>query len=282
MSELMRLSEDEFPVLLGEISDPPQSLWVQGSLPPPHYKFLTVVGSRRVSRYGKDACEHLVQGLAGYPISIVSGLALGVDGIAHKSALKAGLHTVAVPGSGLSEKVLYPRTHIHLAREIVAGGGALLSEFEPEEPPAQYKFGKRNRIMAGMSHAVLIIEATQKSGTLITAKLTVDYNRDLLVVPHSIFAEGGEGGHLFMKLGASPVRTSGDILDALQLTEETIAPPEMSDIEAFVYEKLSSPLPRDELIRELDMPTSEANALLLRMEINGLIKEVMGEIRKTR
>lgn len=211
------LAPNEFPPLLAEIPKPPSVLYIEGTLPPPTTTYLTVVGSRKVSRYGRDACEHLIQGLSGYPISIVSGLALGIDGIAHEAALKARLHTVAIPGSGLSEKVLYPRTHLSLAKEIVKAGGALLSECEPEEPAAPYQFPKRNRLLAGISSATLIIEATEKSGTLITAKYASDFNRDLMIVPHSIFSESGSGGHLFMRLGAAPVRTPEDILEILQI-----------------------------------------------------------------
>lgn len=277
---MRHLLPHEFPPLLAEIPDPPATLYIEGSLPPEGHRLLTVVGSRSVSRYGRDACEHLVKSLAGYPISIVSGLALGTDGIAHRAALDVGLHTIAVPGSGLGAKVLYPRAHASLAHDIVESGGALLSEFEENEPAAPYNFPKRNRIMAGMSHATLIIEATQKSGTLITARLASDYNRDLLVVPHQIFSEGGEGGHIFMKIGAAPVRSAEDILEALGIEggekEEVV----VSEKEHAVLTLLSSPMPRDELLRALALPIHEGSALLLSMELRGLIQESLGEIRR--
>lgn len=278
---MRRLLPHEFPPLLAEIPDPPTTLYIEGSLPPEGHRLLTVVGSRSVSRYGKDACEHLVRGLAGYPISIVSGLALGTDGIAHRAALDAGLHIIAVPGSGLGARVLYPRAHVSLAREIVESGGALLSEFEEDEPATPYSFPKRNRVMAGMSHATLVIEATQKSGTLITARLAIDYNRDLLVVPHQIFSEGGEGGHIFMKIGAAPVRCAEDILEALGIEATKKEAVAVSEKEQMVLTLLSSPMPRDELLRALKLETSEGNALLLSMELRGLIKESLGEIRRS-
>ncbi|TAK58617.1 DNA-protecting protein DprA [Patescibacteria group bacterium] len=279
--EIRKLSKNNFPALLSEINDPPSTLYLRGVLPPPETKLLAVVGSRRMSRYGQDACEHLIAGLAGYPISIVSGLALGIDGVAHKAALAAGLHTIAVPGSGLSEEVLYPRAHLTLSRDILDAGGALLSEMEPDEHAAPYTFPKRNRIMAGMSHAVLIIEAGLKSGTLITARLATEYNRELLIVPHSIFSEGGAGGHLFMGLGAKPVRNADDILDVFDMKkEETKKSVELTPEEERVFEILSAPIPRDELIRALGVSTGSANVLLTQMEIRGIITESMGEIRK--
>ncbi|MES2135041.1 MAG: DNA-processing protein DprA [Patescibacteria group bacterium] len=279
--EIRKLSPKSFPPLLQEINDPPETLYLRGSLPPPETKLLAVVGSRRMSRYGQDACEHLIQGLAGYPISIVSGLALGIDGVAHKAALTANLHTTAVPGSGLSEEVLYPRAHLGLSRDIISAGGALMSEMEPEERATPYTFPKRNRLMAGMSHAVLIIEATLKSGTLITARLATEYNRELLIVPHSIFSDGGAGGHLFMGLGAKPVRSADDILDTLGLKKEEIQKNiELTEEEMRVMELLHSPMPRDEVIRTLDIAIGSANILLAQMELRGIITESMGEVRR--
>jgi len=281
MTDIRELVEKEFPRLLKEIPEPPKKLYLTGVLPKPETKLLTVVGSRKMSAYGKDACEALIAGLAGYPLTIVSGLALGIDGIAHKAAIKAGLATIAIPGSGLSERVLYPRTHVSLARDIVAKGGALLSEMEPEEPATPYTFPKRNRIMAGIAHATLVIEAGVKSGTLITARLAVDYNRELLVVPHSIFDEGGAGGHVFMKLGALSVRTASDILDALGIqNKKTHTHPVLTPDEEKVMRILTSPMERDELIRVLELPTASANVLLASMELKGLVAETMGEIRK--
>src|SRR3989344_5285612 len=252
MYPMDNLLPDEYPPLLREINDPPKTLYLRGTLPPPETKLLTVVGSRRMSRYGKDACEYLLQGLAGYPIAIVSGLALGIDGVAHKAALSAGLPTVAVPGSGLDDSVLYPRAHLGLAREILNKGGALMSEFDPLWKPRPESFPQRNRIMAGMCHATLIIEAGVQSGTLITARLASEYNRELLILPHSIFSEGGAGGHIFMKLGAMPVRDADDILEALGIEKsETQKEFMLHDEKRKDINMLLEPMPRDELIREL-------------------------------
>ena len=281
MYDIEKLKPERFPTLLREIADPPQALYLRGTLPPAGSTLLTVVGSRRMSRYAKDACEHLIAGLAGYPISIVSGLALGIDGVAHEAALATGLQTIAVPGSGLSDEVLYPRAHVRLAHTILEKGGALLSEFEPEWKPRPESFPQRNRIMAGMSQATLVIEAGLQSGTLITARLASEYNRELLVVPHSIFADGGAGGHLFMKIGATPVRSADDILEALGIEKTgTAQQVQLTDEEQKVINILSEPMARDELLRALRIPTASANVLLASMELRGLISERMGEIRK--
>src|SRR3989338_6479284 len=163
--EIRDLPKKDFTPLLLEINDPPKSLRIIGKLPKTE-KYLCVVGSRKYSEYGKNVCEKLIEGLRGYSITIVSGLALGMDAIAHRAALKAGLPVVGVPGSGLDEKVLYPVTNRNIAKEIVASGGALISEFPDDYRPHLYSFGQRNRIMAGMSHATLIVEAELRSGTL--------------------------------------------------------------------------------------------------------------------
>jgi DNA processing protein len=279
---LQRLSPSEFPPLLTEIPDSPKQLYVRGALPSTDRAWLAVVGSRTMTPYGKQACEHLIGGLAGYPIVIVSGLAFGVDAHAHRCALDAGLPTVGVPGSGLGWNTLYPKSNASLAREIVASGGALLSEFEPELKATDWTFPRRNRVMAGLCRATLIIEAKEQSGSLITAKLTADYNRELLVVPGSIFSAESRGTHQFLRLGATAVTSAADILQALGITQEAsnaLSRNDLSDEELRVVELVASPIPRDELIRELEMPASEANVLLSMMELKGVIVEELGVVR---
>lgn len=278
---LKRLSRAEFPPLLREIPDAPKQLYVRGTLPDYKRKWLAVVGSRSITPYGRQAITHLIGGLAGYPITIISGLAYGADAEAHKAALDVGLPTVAVPGSGLDWDVLYPRAHVSLAREILAKGGALLSEFEPNFKATDYSFPQRNRIMAGLSHATLVIEAKEKSGSLITARLATEYNRDLLVVPGSIFSAESKGTHQFLRLGATPVTSPEDILQALGIAvaEKSATRADLSDDESHVLEIIASPLPREELIKTLALPISEANILLSTMEIKGLIVEELGIVR---
>ncbi len=281
---IKELEQKDFPPLLREINDPPKKLFIRGTFPPPESICLAVVGSRKYSPYGKEVCEKLITGLRGHNIVIVSGLALGIDGIAHRSAISAGLKTIAIPGSGLDPKVLYPSTHKNLAEQIIESGGALISEFEPTFRATTWSFPQRNRIMAGMSKAVLVIEAEIKSGTLITSKLATEYNRDVLTVPGSIFSKSSEGPHMLIKLGATPVTKSEDILEALGFNIEQQELPfeekykDCLPEEMKVVEMLSEPKSRDEIIRALGMPTHQAQSVLSLMEIKGLIKESMGEI----
>ena len=148
----------EFPELLKEINDPPKQLRYEGELPPPNNKLLAIVGARKFSNYGRESCEAIIAGLAGSPVTIVSGLALGMDSIAHRAALRYGLQTIAIPGSGLDRKVIHPRSHAGLADEIVEAGGGLLSEYDDTMPAGVWAFPKRNRLMAGMSHATIVID----------------------------------------------------------------------------------------------------------------------------
>src|SRR3989338_5938444 len=213
------LKFDSFPSRLQEIADPPEKLFVKGTLPPEEHKWLCVVGSRKYSSYGKEVCEKLIDGLRGYKVVIVSGLALGMDASAHRAALSANLPSVAVPGSGLDSEVLYPATNRRLADEILKAGGALLSEFEPNFRATAWSFPQRNRIMAGLSDAVLVIEAEKRSGTLITARLATEYNRDVFTIPGSIFSASSAGPHMLLRLGATPITSQEDLLNALGLSQ---------------------------------------------------------------
>lgn len=279
---LKLLMPERFPPLLREIPDAPKQLHVRGELPSFEKRWIAVVGSRAMSPYGKQVCEHLIAGLSGYPVVIVSGLAHGIDAQAHRSALDAGLPTVAVPGSGLDWEVVYPKANLRLAREILEKGGALLSEEKPGAASMDHMFPRRNRIMVGLSHATLVIEAREKSGSLITAKLATDYNRELLVVPGSIFSENSKGTHQFLRLGAAAVTSPQDILQALGIVEEAKSAALRNDLsreELRVVEIAASPLSRDELIRTLKMPASDANILLSTMELKGVIVEELGVVR---
>jgi len=218
------LKDNEFPRLLREIPSPPKELNYRGAIPSPETKLLAVVGSRHYTNYGKQVTDYLLAGLRGHNIGIVSGLALGIDSLAHEAALTNDLYTLAIPGGGISDQTIYPARHKPLARKILEKGGGLLSEFAPDFRATTWSFPQRNRLVCGISHATLIIEASEKSGTLITAKLTADYNRELLVVPGNIFSDNSKGVHQFMKLGATPVTEPKDILDVLGLEVKSEAP----------------------------------------------------------
>ncbi len=286
--KIKSLAPTDWPALLHEIPDPPQKLFVRGALPSGDVRMLAVVGSRKCSTYGKDVCERLISGLAGYPVCIVSGLALGIDAIAHESALRADLPTIAIPGSGLSDEALYPRAHLGLSRKIIASGGALMSEFEPNFKATDWSFPQRNRIMAGISHAVLIIEASEKSGTLITARLGMEYNRNVLIVPGPIFSPFYEGSNALLRVGAEAITSSENILDALgipvvdkKISTDTF-PADVSENERRLLELLSEPLSRDDLIRTSGMPAHTILILLSTLEIKGIIVERLGKIERIR
>jgi DNA processing protein len=334
---LLLPTDPDFPYLLNQLAgilpphEMPQRLFVEGTLPPcdrtavarddrrTEMKYLCVVGARRHSSYGREACERLIAGLAGYNICIVSGLALGIDSIAHEAALDAGLPTIAFPGSGLSREVIYPPRSQRLARRIVEAGtggdgtssgtnhfGALVSEFDMDFRATDWSFPQRNRLMAGISHATLVIEAKMKSGTLITARMANDYNRDVFALPGPIFSSLSDGPNWLIHTSrAAIVRSSEDILIKLGLKEEKeldkngneINGCEMSDEdndenegkiactdeEQKILDILNEPMEKDQLIREiaatLGKSVSEINATLSMMEISGMIVEEGGMIR---
>ncbi|MHB1769696.1 MAG: DNA-processing protein DprA [Minisyncoccota bacterium] len=282
--EIRELARAEWPAQLLEIPQQPDRLWVRGALPEAGTKLLTVVGSRAMTRYGQEACQKLIAGLAGYPISIVSGLALGVDACAHKAALAAGLHTIAIPGSGLDDSVIGPRANLGLAKEILAAGGALLSEHEPAYQAHPHDFPSRNRLMVGLADAVLVIEAGPKSGTLITARLAADYNRELLCVPHRIGDPHAFGPHLFIRLGAALVAEPLHILEALNITPKELdtsaAETELEGIEQEIWILLTEPKSRDEILRRSSANAGELLTALVALELRGLVKEEFGAWRR--
>ena len=221
---LRTILREEFPVTLQNMHRPPASLYIAGELPPPYYKYLCVIGSRTYSSYGKDSCQNIISGLAGHPICIVSGMAIGIDSIAHEAALSAGLRTIAFPGSGLNFDALYPVNKRNLALDILNRNGALVSEFEPNQPGGLWTFPNRNRLMAGISHAILVIEARRGSGTLITAQYATDFDRDIMAVPGPISAELSYGPHMLIRRGAALITSAEDILHEFNLVEQPQIP----------------------------------------------------------
>ncbi|MDO8231620.1 MAG: DNA-processing protein DprA [bacterium] len=281
--EIRELDRTRWPAQLLETPQLPEKLWVRGSLPGAGTKLLAVVGSRAMTRYGQEACEKLISGLAGYPVSIVSGLALGVDACAHKAALRAGLHTIAIPGSGLDDSVISPRSNFGLAKEILNSGGALISEQEPMHKPWLKEFPSRNRLMVGLADAVLMVEAGEKSGTLITARLAGEYNRELLCIPHRIGDPHAFGPHLFMRLGATLVTEPLHILEALKIPPIEAQRPDptgLKNIELEIWSVLEQPKTRDELLRSAKADTGTLLTTLVSLEIRGLIREEFGAWRR--
>ncbi len=267
----------QYPPLLREIPNPPQELQYRGQLPPHELSLLAVVGSRAYTSYGKQVAEYLIEGLASYNVGIVSGLALGIDTIAHEAALKHRLYTLAIPGSSLEPSYVYPARNRSLAERILLHGGGLLTEFKPATHAATWTFPQRNRLMAGIAQGTLLIEAGAKSGTLITARLAVDFNRELFAVPGTIFSSSTYGTHQFLKLGATLVTEPSDIIEVLHLNRSSTAPIEKKDglpldpDEALVVELLHIPQTRDALLAQIPLPTPAANSLIMKLELKGSI-----------
>ncbi len=260
---------------LQQIPQVPDRLYYKGALPPIDTPLLTVVGSRRYSSYGKQVVADLINGLQGYSVGIVSGLARGIDGLAHEAALLANLYTLAVPGSGLDYSVLYPSQHRGLAERIIEHGGGLMSELPPTTKAARWTFPQRNRLMAGLATATLLIEATEKSGTLITARLAADYNRELFVVPGNIYAPGSLGVHQFLKLGATPITTSADIIDLLSLQKSALdqtSKTPLTTLAETLLEQLTVPCDIDTLATHSGQPPHEIVSVLMELELAGKIR----------
>lgn len=279
------MNKSKIPQLLQEIPDAPKQLYMIGEFPDQEKNiFLSVVGSRKFTSYGKQACEKIIAGLAGYPFVIVSGLALGIDTLAHNAALENNLTTIAVPGSGLDSSVLYPASNRNLAKKIIDAGGCLISELEPKTKAAPWTFPQRNRIMAGLAHAVLVIEAENKSGTRITARLATDYNREVFAIPGSIFSTASEGCNELIREGATPITSARDILDYFHLldpnnpVQQQIIPLEKD--EQAIIDLLNEPLSRNALAEKLGKSITQINITLSMMEIKGLVNERLGKIYK--
>lgn len=305
---LKQLKQKDFPPLLKEIFDPPASLYIRGKLPqvpgtPAQHPltsqapqpdiasasggitYLCVVGSRASTPYGRRMTQKLIAGLRGYPVAIVSGMAIGIDSEAHKAALEVGLPTVAVLPSGLNDGVIYPRQNRALAAQILKSGGALISENDPDFVAMIHSFPQRNRIAAGMSRATLIVEAGEKSGTLITARLALNYNREVLCIPHELGRESGAGVNTLIREGATLVRSSEDILQALgfkveEKMEQQPLPTDLNESEIKIMNTLTEALTRDDLIEAAQLSAQDANIGLSSLLIRGLIVERLGKIER--
>ena len=271
INKISDLPKENWPIGLSNIPCPPKKLNVRGlnnfiQMKNDGYKFLTVVGSRNYTNYGEEVCKEIISGLSGYNICVVSGLAYGIDSIAHNTAIENNLKTIAWPGSSLEKDFIYPKAHLDLAHNILNSGGALLSEFENEMSGNPWMFPQRNRLMVGMADAVLIIEAAEKSGSGITAHMATEYDRNLLVIPGSIFNHNSEMTNRLIRSGATPVCNSRDIIEELGF--ETLFERDkgnsknkavnLNSVEksvlGFMQRGLSS---KDEIIKEMKIPISE-------------------------
>lgn len=269
--------DPNYPSRLKEIYDYPPLLYVRGSLLPEDEWCLAVVGTRRPTVYGRQVTEEIVADLARSKITIVSGLAKGIDSVAHHSALEAGGRSIAVFACGLD--TVYPGENANLARSIIQQG-ALISEYPLGTRPRADNFPRRNRIMSGLSLGVLVIEAGESSGGLITAHLALEQNREVFAIPGSILSPASRGTNHLIQEGAKLVRDYTDILEELNLTAvahqmeiKEVIP--SSDTESLLLKQLrAEPTHIDEVCRSSGLPISTVSSTLAMMELKGLVKQV--------
>lgn len=271
--------DERYPDRLKEIDSSPPLLYISGSLEPIDRYAVAIVGTRRLSPYGESITREISGGLAANGITIVSGLALGIDGIAHQAALDVGGRTLAILGSGLD--LIYPPKHRQLAQNI-RKQGAVLSDYPLGTKPEGRNFPPRNRIISGLSLAVIVVEAGESSGALITANFAAEQSRDVFAVPGNIHSRASKGTNRLIYKGAIPFLSIVDVLETLNL--ELIARQEQvedylpeNDIESVIYEKLSSqPIHVDELQVQCDLPVSTISASLAMLELKGQARQVGG------
>lgn len=281
MSEFQVIAQthESYPSLLKNIPDLPALLYVKGSLPSQNEKLFAVVGARKPTAYGREAAMFLTRELCRAGFSIVSGLALGVDGIAHETALQEGAKTYAVLGCGAD--IVYPIEHQSLYKRVVERG-SVISEYDPGTPPMPFRFPARNRIIAGMCLGTLVVEAREKSGALITGNLALDYNREVFAVPGQIFSQYSKGPHTLIKRGAKLVEHINDILHEFGWEAQSIQQKIFENVSA--EEKLILEAIRDAaqhadtLVRETHLSAAQVHSLLTMLEIKGAIKSLGGNM----
>lgn len=275
---LLTPEDERYPALLKNVDAPPLALYVRGALTPGDDLALGVVGTRKASPYGRDAAAFFARSLARQGVTIISGLAHGIDTVAHRGALEAGGRTIAVLGCGIDR--VYPLDNAELARQITQHG-ALISEFPVGSKPEAHHFPRRNRIISGLSLGVLIVEAPEESGAMITAALAADQGRDVFAVPGSIFNAGSSGTNRLIQQGAKLVVTVEDILDELNIAHgkvearaltKQIAP--TGENEAPLLKHLGAdPLPVDDLVRQTGMSAAEVLSALTMLQLQGYIED---------
>ncbi len=277
--------DPNYPVALREIHDPPVLLYLKGKNIPQKTIFIGMVGSRNPTPYGLKSAEKIGQGLGRRGLGVVSGMARGIDSAAHWGCLAGRGFTVAVLGTGID--ITYPASNKELAEKIMRRG-SLISEFPLGTPPEPKNFPIRNRIISGLSKGVVVVEATKKSGSLITASLALEQGREVFAVPGSIHSFKSKGCHFLIKQGARLIENSDDILDELGLNYD-YAPktdtfiegplPHMDDSEKAVLDLIGDyPLHIDEISRQGNLPPGKAASILMRMELKGIIRQLPGKM----
>jgi DNA processing protein len=277
--KILTWADEEYPSRLREIDQPPPVLYVRGEYLQDDLFAVAVVGTRKVTPYGRQLTEEIASFLAANGITVVSGLARGVDAIAHQTALRAGGRSIGILGSGVDK--IYPPEHRALAEQMMERG-AIISDYAVGTPPDASNFPPRNRIISGLSLAVVVIEAAETSGALITAEFAAEHGREVFAVPGSIFAPQSKGTNRLIQKGALPLLTPDDLMQALDITRigehksaRKVLPAD--ETEALVLSVLSrEPLHVDEIRNQANLPIEKVSATLALMELKGMVRQVGG------
>jgi len=275
------INDKNYPKLLKEIKDAPKVLYYIGSLPKPDEKIFAVVGTRMFSAYGKQIALEIAGDLAEAGLTIISGLAPGIDTFAHQATLERKGRTIAVLGTGLDEKSIYPKENIKLARKIVENNGCLISEYPVGTSGTHFTFPQRNRIVSGLSLGVLVVEAKQKSGALITADLAFKQNKKVFAVPGPIHSLNSKGPHFIIKKGAKLVENANDILTELNLPKKELTSFSSGDNEEenLILECIKEEsLYIDKIIEKSKLPAATVASTLAILEIKGKVRNLGGNV----
>ena len=284
MSNIITLTLDDplYPVLLKEISDPPNPLYVRGNAQLLNFSpLLAVVGSRKSSVYGKQAIDRLLTPLVKNGVPLVSGLAYGIDSIAHNLCLSYHTPTIAVLGSGIDDATIYPRLHVKLANAIIKDGGVIISEYPAGTAPLQFHFPARNRIIAALTMSTLVVQAAARSGSLITARLALEYGRDVAAVPGAITDSLSAGTNQLIQQGATPLLTPEDAFAMLNIDPVATASNRVSatltDQQKIVLAAMSStPLHVDQLVAITSLPSPVLSVTLTELELIDAVDHLGG------
>lgn len=276
----INIDDKEYPKLLKKIPDPPKVLYVKGELHPDELCF-GVVGTRKYSGYGKQVALEITGDLAEAGITVVSGLAPGIDTFAHQATIERKKRTIAVLGTGVDEKTIYPQSNVKLAREIIKTGGCLISEYAPGTQGWKGNFPQRNRIISGLSLGILVIEAKERSGALITAERAFQQKRKVFAIPGSLYSLNSRGPHILLKKGAQLVVSAEDILKELNLPGKGRKKELKGDTkeEELILKILKEEaLNIEKIIQKTKLTPAAVNSLLATLEIKGDIRNLGGNI----
>ena len=276
--QAVTILDDDYPELLKNIPTAPPLLYFKGSLEQSQY-IISIVGTRKMTPYGKDVVEKLIQDIAPTGVVVVSGLAFGIDAQVHQSCIKHNCRTIAVVASGLDDQSMYPSRNRYIAKEIIKNNGTIFSENPLYTIPQKHDFPQRNRIIAGMSQLTIVVEAAEKSGSLITATQALDFNRDVGAVPGNIYSNTSVGCHEIIKKGAYPITSADDILSLLNIEKGeknkkkiSLTPEEKNIMKHISY----TPMDIDSIAQATKLPIQQVLGVITQLEIKDCIKRASG------